>query len=66
METYARVNDKAWADWVEKSLHAQVDSVIATRFSDMDFSPEVQVRFNEVALAMLQINAATARAAVEH
>ena len=41
LETYARVNDEKWAHWIEKALHAQVDSVIATRFTDMDFSPEV-------------------------
>ena len=33
LETYARVNDDAWAQWVGKSLHARVDSVIATRFT---------------------------------
>ena len=54
LETYARVNDDdAWAQWIGKSLHAQVDSVIATRFTDMDFTPEIQARFNEMALAML-------------
>ena len=63
LDTYSRVNDDRWAAWVGKSLDVRVDSSIATRFVDMDFSPAVQARFNDVARAMLSVNAATARAA---
>ena len=40
-----------------------MDSTIAARFTDMDFSPEVQQRMNTIAMAMLAVNAGTARAA---
>ena len=63
LDLYARVNDEDWASWIAKSLHASVDSTVASRFKDMDFSPEVQARFNEIAKAMLALNASTARAA---
>ena len=63
MDTYGRVNDDVWAKWIGKSIDAQVDFSIATRFTDMDFTHAVQQRFNEVARALLNINAATAREA---
>ena len=63
LDLYARVNDEDWASWIEKSLAASVDSTVASRFKDMDFSPEVHARFNEIANAMLVLNASTARAA---
>ena len=52
LETYARVNDDQWARWVGASIDAQVDSSISTRFTDMDFSPEIQQHFTDLALAM--------------
>lgn len=64
LDTYGRTNDDKWASWVGKSIHVSVDSTVASRFADMDFSPEVQKRMHEVATAMLAVNAATARAAL--
>ena len=64
LEIYARINDADWAHWVSKSLASVVDSTVASRLAastEMDFSPEVEARFNEVAQAMLSMNAATAR-----
>ena len=63
LDTYARVNDDEWASWINKTLSASVDSTIAARFTDMDFSPEVQQRMNTIAMAMLAVNAGAARAA---
>ena len=63
LDLYARVNDEDWASWIAKSIGATVDSTVASRFKDMDFSPEVEARFNEIAIAMLSLNASTARAA---
>ena len=63
LDIYARVNDDDWAAWVGKSLDATVDSTIAARLKDMDFSPEVEARFNEMARQLLSLNASTARAA---
>ena len=64
LEVYARVNDDVWGEWVGKSISATVDSTIASRLPVMDFSEETQKRFNEIALAMLTMNASTARVAL--
>ena len=53
LETYARLNDDQWASWIAKSLSSTVDSSMAARFRDMDFSPEVEQRFDEIARALL-------------
>ena len=57
------INDGEWAAWISKTLSVSVDSTIASRFTDMDFSPEVQQRMNKIANAMLAVNAGAARAA---
>ena len=57
LEIYARVNDNEWATWIQKSMSVSVDSTIAGRFEDMDFSPRVAQRFNDIACAMLSLNA---------
>ena len=62
LEIYARVNDSDWAEWIGKTIDVEVQSSMAARFSDMDFSPEVRKRFTEVAASMLNLNASTARA----
>ena len=64
LEIYARVNDDEWADWIGKTIDVAVHSSMASRFSDMDFSPEVRKRFTEIASAMLTVNATAARAAI--
>ena len=53
LEIYARLNDDEWASWIGKSLTVEVDSAIASRFTDMDFSPEVEQRFCEIASSLL-------------
>ena len=63
LDAYARVNDDEWSSWINKTLSASVDSSIASRFTDMDFSPEVQQRLNKIAMGMLAINAGAARTA---
>ena len=63
LDAYARVNDDEWSSWINKTLTASVDSSIASRFTDMDFSPEVQQRLNKIAMGMLAINAGAARTA---
>ena len=63
LEIYARVNDDEWAEWIGKTIDVAVHSSMASRFSDMDFSPEVRKRFTEIASAMLAVNATAARAA---
>ena len=64
LEAYARVNDGEWSAWINKTLSVSVDSAIASRFTDMDFSPEVhEQRMNKIANAMLAVNAGAARAA---
>ena len=63
LEAYSRVNDGEWSEWINKTLSVSVDSTIASRFTDMDFSPEVQQRFNQIATAMLAVNSGAARAA---
>ena len=62
LELHARVNDSDWAEWIGKTIDVEVQSSMAARFSDMDFSPEVRKRFTEVAASMLNLNASTARA----
>ena len=62
LELYARVNDGDWASWIAKTVDVEVQSSMASRFTDMDFSPAVRKRFTEVASAMLNVNAASARA----
>ena len=62
-QIYARVNDTEWSDWIGRTLVASVDSTIASRITDMDFSPEVIESHRRVAEAMLNINAAAASSA---
>ena len=63
LEIYARVNDTEWSDWIGRTLTASVDSTIASRITDMDFSPEVIESHRGVAEAMLNINASAASSA---
>ena len=60
--SYARVNDDEWSAWITKTLTVSVDSSIASRFTDMDFSPEVQQRLNKIAAGLLAVNAGARRA----
>ena len=63
LDVYARVNDDEWSAWITKTLTVSVDSSVASRFTDMDFSPEVQQRLSKIAAGMLAINAGAARTA---
>jgi len=64
LEIYARLNDKDWAEWGAKTLTVPVDSAIASRLPTLDFTADTQERFNQIANAMLSLNASTARAAL--
>ena len=63
LEIYARINDSEWAEWTAKARGVNVESSIASRLTFMDFSETEETRMNEIALAMLSLDAATARAA---
>ena len=63
LEIYARINDSEWAEWTAKARGAHVESSIASRLAYMDFSETEEARMNDIALAMLSLDAATARAA---
>ena len=61
---YARASDDEWSKWTGLAVGANVDSSSAARLTDMDFSPAMRQRFDDVARAMLQVNAGTAQRAV--
>ena len=63
LEIYARVNDSEWADWTQKMVNVAVDSTIAGRLTDMDFSDEVRARFTDIATAMLSLSSQSTRRA---
>ena len=60
---YARVNNSEWAEWTAKAVSVAVDSTIAGRLTDMDFSDDVRARFADIAKTMLSLSAGSARAA---
>ena len=60
---YARVNNSEWAEWTGKAVSVAVDSTIAGRLTDMDFSDEVRARFTDIANAMLSLSSGSARRA---
>ena len=61
----SELTDEQWALHVGRSLGASVSVTSAEAFDDMDFSPRVRQRFDEIARAMLSLNAATAHDARE-
>ena len=63
LEIYARINDGEWAEWTAKARGAHVESSVASRLTYMDFSETEEARMNDIALAMLSLDEATARAA---
>jgi len=63
LEVYARVNNSEWAEWTGKAVNVAVDSTIAGRLTDMDFSDEVRARFTDIANAMLSLSSGSARRA---
>jgi len=60
-ELYARVNNDVWAEYSAKMVEVTVESQIASRLDYMDFSPETRARFDDIAKALLTLNASTAR-----
>ena len=63
LKVYARLNNSEWAHWTNKMVSVSVNSTISSRLTYMDFSAETQQRFQEVATAMLSLNANVARVA---
>jgi hypothetical protein len=67
LEIYARLNNDEWDLWQAKMIHATIDSTVVARLdqTECDLSPAVQERANQLAMAMLSLNATTARATLD-